>query len=218
MKVEIWSDVVCPWCFIGSCRLERALADYPNRADVEITWRSYQLDPGLAKRYDGSERGYLVARKRMMPEQVDAVLSHVTRLGADEGLSFDFERVIVANSRAAHRLLHVVGGLDRAAAGVLVRAVMSAHFERGLNIGDEDVLIRLAGEVGVDAETVRAGLVDPQVDAAVSADIATAAEYGIGGVPFFVFNDRLAVDGAQPVEVFGKALRQAEQLPAADPG
>ena len=217
MQIEIWSDVVCPWCYLAKRRFESALSAVPYRDDVEIIWRSYQLDPTLAKRFDGGERRYLVERKRMMLEQVDAVLAHVSREAAVEGLTYDFDRLIVANSRTAHRVLQVAGRADRATATVLVEAVFSAHFERGLDIGDERVLTGLAEDAELTADAVRDGLADPEIEAAVERDIATAREYGIGGVPFFVLDDTFAVSGAQPVEVFAKALAQARERSAEPP-
>jgi predicted DsbA family dithiol-disulfide isomerase len=209
VKVEIWSDVGCPWCFIGKRRFEAALDEFAHADEVEVRWRSFQLDPTLPEHYDGTELDYLATRKGLDRARVAAMFDHVARQAAGEGLAYDFDRVVVANSFRAHQLLHLAGahGLGDAAE----ERLFTGHFERGEDIGDVDRLVAIGVELGLDADEVRAALADGRHAAAVRADIAEARELGISGVPFFVFDRRYGVSGAQPVDAFAEALDQAWQ-------
>jgi predicted DsbA family dithiol-disulfide isomerase len=209
MKVEIWSDVACPWCYIGKRRFERALGSFAHRDDVEVHWRSYQLDPTLPDHHDGTELDYLVDRKGMSRSQVSQMFEQVTAIAADEGLDYDFGSVVVANSFAAHELLHLAK-----AHGVgdgVKEALLSAHFERGEDIGDREVLVRIGTEAGLAPDEVRRDLETRTWRDAVVADITAANSLGIRGVPFFVLDDKYGVSGAQPTELFARALDQAWQ-------
>ncbi|MCM3553541.1 DsbA family oxidoreductase [Janibacter melonis] len=207
LHIDIWSDIACPWCYIGKRRFESALAGFAHKDDVTVTWHSYQLDPSLPRHYDGTEVDYLVQRKGMAAEQVRQMTAHVAEQAAGEGLTYDFDSLVVANSLRAHHLLHVA-----ARAGVqdeVKEALLDAHFVRGLDIGDDDVLVAIGGAAGVDEATVRAGLEDPEIGREVQGDFDTARSLGIQGVPFFVLDMKYAVSGAQPAEVFTQALEQA---------
>jgi predicted DsbA family dithiol-disulfide isomerase len=220
VKIEIWSDVVCPWCYIGKRRLEAALAEFPHADDVEITWRSFELDPTaptvptesvaehLGRKYGGGEAG-----GRQMAARVMAV-------AAEEGLSFDrYPDARHASTRDAHRLSHLAhedGG--PALQGRLEEALFLANFTRADDVSDHDVLAEIAVEAGLPAERVRQVLGSREFAEAVDNDIARAAAYGAGGVPFFVFDQRYGVSGAQPAEVFGQVLERAwsESHPAVE--
>ncbi|UOW00994.1 DsbA family oxidoreductase [Agrococcus sp. SCSIO52902] len=210
MQIDIWSDVACPWCFIGKRRFETALAAWEHRDEVEVTWHSFQLDPSLPERYDGTEVEYLSTRKGMPVEQVRQMIEHVAGQAAGEGLRYDFDRLVVANSLRAHQLLHLAKAHGRGDA--VKEALLSAHFERGIDIGDVDALAALGAEAGLDEHEVREALGDERFLPAVRADIAQARELGVNGVPFFVFDMRLGLSGAQPVQVFTQALEQARAL------
>ena len=206
MKVEIWSDVACPWCYIGKRRFERALASFAHRDDVEVHWRSYQLDPTLPDHHDGTELDYLVDRKGMSRSQVSQMFEQVTAIAADEGLDYDFGSVVVANSFSAHELLHLAK-----AHGVgdgVKEALLSAHFEHGEDIGDRAVLVRVGTEAGLAAEDVERALDEHTHLDAVRSDVADAQRLGIRGVPFFVLDGKYGVSGAQPTELFTQALEQ----------
>lgn len=215
LDIDIWSDIACPWCFIGKRRFEKALAAFPHRDRVGVTWHSFQLDPGLPERSDLTEREYLAQRKGFPAAQVDQMLSQVTAVAAGEGLHYDFDALVVANSRKAHRLLHAVkrAGLD---VGAAKEALLSAHFERGEDTSDDDVLAGIGVAAGLAEAAARAALTDPDLEAAVAADIDEARELGIGGVPFFVLHGKYGISGAQPTELFAQALAQvwAETQPA----
>lgn len=218
MKVEIWSDIACPWCYIGKKRFEKAVADYGG--PVEVTYRSYQLDPTLPAYDPRNEVDYLVQSKGMRRDEVQAMVEHVAQQAAGEGLKFDFDQIVVANSFTAHRLLQhakVTGAMAQ-----LKEALLAAHFEQGRDIGDPDTLVELAASVGLDPGEAREVLVSKRYTDEVREDIAEARRIGVTGVPFYVFEDAYAVSGAQPPEVFLDVLRQVEQLtrpqPVALPG
>ncbi|CEA06879.1 DSBA-like thioredoxin domain protein [Arthrobacter saudimassiliensis] len=212
MRIEIWSDIACPWCFIGKRRFETALEGFAHKDEVQVQWRSYQLDPSLPEHYDGTELQYLSERKGMDPQQMSGMLAHVAEQARGEGLAYDFENLVVANSFTAHRLIHAARELGGpAAADAVKEALLSAHFEQGRNIGDVEVLAAIAVDAGLDAGRVRAALAGDDYADDVRQDIAEARALGVTGVPFFVIDRRYGISGAQPAEVFASALEKAWQ-------
>lgn len=226
MKIDIWSDIACPWCYIGITRLEKALDAFPHKDGVEIAVHSYQLDPTLPEQYDGTEIEYLSSRKAMPEAHVRQMFEQVKQTAAQDGLTMNFDTLVVANSRRAHQVLHAALNADPS--GDLMRrlklALFKAHFTDGASISDPEVLVTVATEAGLDAQAARDAIDNPQRDAEVTADIRRAAQIGVQGVPFFVFADKYAVSGAQPVEYFEQALAQVwnevhpEPTPLADLG
>lgn len=216
MKIDIWSDVACPWCYIGSTRLNDALSRFPHADQVEVAWHSFQLDPTLPERYDGSEPDYLAQVKGLPTEQVEQMLGQVTELGAQHGLDFNFENTVVANSWKAHRLIQFASAQDRAsdsttrprAADRVEHALFVAHFEDGKDIGDTEVLVAAAAAAGLDADAVRAAVTTDENDDRIRADVRTAREMGATGVPFFVLADKYAIPGAVDTAMFEQALQQ----------
>lgn len=214
MEIDIWSDIACPWCFIGLTRFQRVLDGFEHRDEVSVRLHSYQLDPSLPESFDGSEADYLAASKGMSKGQVEQMFGHVREAGASEGLVLDFDSVQVANSRRAHRLLHAARIEDQAGATAqrLKMALLTAHFTDGESISDPEVLVRLAAKAGMDAEAARAavgeGPVAQRLDQAVQNDINLAGQLGIQGVPFFVLANKYGISGAQPAEAFEQALTQ----------
>lgn len=224
MNIDIWSDVACPWCFIGKRRFETALAAFPHKDEVTVTWHSYQLDPTLPEHDDRTEAEYLAASKGMPVGQVRAMFGHVAEQAAGEGLHYDFDSLVVANSMRAHQLIQLAketdagtdAGTDAAdatgAAGTVdavEEALFRAHFEDGEDIGSPAVLERVGVAAGLDAAAVRDELDSGSRIPAVEQDVRQAATLGLNSVPTFVLDMALAVPGAQPVEVFGRALEQA---------
>src|SRR4051794_2069820 len=207
MKVEIWSDVACPWCYIGKRRFEAALDNFEHKDQVEVHWRSYQLDPTLPEHYDGTETEYLSQMKGLPQDQVRQMFAHVKAQAAGEGLAYDFDRIVVANSFTAHRFIHLASehGLGAEAKETL----LSGHFEHGEDIGDVDYLVRTGVGLGLDEAEVRKALEGTRFTDEVRADIAEARALGVTGVPFFVLDRKYGISGAQPAEVFGQALAQA---------
>ncbi|PQP20469.1 DsbA family oxidoreductase [Rhodococcus opacus] len=209
IEIEIWSDIACPWCYIGKHRFLSALAEFEGRDRVNVVWRSYQLSPETPVGERRSELDALVESKGMPAEQVRQMFGHVARTAADEGLSLDFDTVIAANTFDAHRLIHLAGDKRDA----LVEALFRAHFGEGAVIDDREVLVDIASRAGLDAGTVRAELESDAGADAVRADLETARRLQVSAVPFFVANRRVAVSGAQPKDVFLQLLTQASAAP-----
>ncbi|MGH3652384.1 DsbA family oxidoreductase [Glutamicibacter sp.] len=206
IRVDIFSDIACPWCFIGKRRFEQGVEAFEYSQNVDVYWHSYQLDPSLPENYDGSEAEYLSKMKGMGQEQVAQMLDHVTAQAAGEGLNYDFANLKVANSFTALRVLE--HAKQHGAGNEMKEALLSAHFEKGLNTGDEETLLGLAGTLGLDAKELRANLASGSYVEEVNADIAQARELGISGVPFFIIDGKYGISGAQPAEVFANALAQ----------
>ena len=208
--MQIWSDIACPWCYIGKRRFEKALDGFAHRDAVNVTWRSYQLDPSLPEHDHRAEAEYLSEVKGMPRAQVGEMLAHVAEQAAGEGLSYDFDSLVVANSRKAHRLLHAAKEADAADGGDrahrLKEALLEGHFVSGKHIGDEDTLVALGTAVGLDESTARQALASEELDARVEQDIRDGHQIGVRGVPFFVFENKYGVSGAQPPELFAQAL------------
>lgn len=207
MKVEIWSDVMCPFCYIGKRRFEEALRAFPHRDDVEVEWKSFQLDPSLTKTFGKSIHEYLAERKGMSLEQARQLNDQVTQMAAEAGLSYDFDKAVVAPSFDAHRFAHLAAahGLGDAAEEALFRA----YFTEGKDISNLETLVQLGLEIGLEADVVRQALRSDVYASDVRGDIATAAQLGARGVPFFVLDRKYAVSGAQPSATFTGALTQA---------
>jgi len=209
MKIEIWSDVACPWCYIGKRRFETALASFPHRDSVEVQWRSFQLDPSLPEHYDGPELDYLSTRKGMAPDQVSGMFEHVAAQASAEGLNYRFDDVVVANSFTAHRLIHLAAAHGKQDAAK--ERLLSDHFEHGRDIGSRDYLTALGLDLGIDAGELDELFSSDKYADDVRQDFAEARALGISGVPFFVIDRKFGLSGAQPAASFTAALEQAWQ-------
>jgi len=209
MKIEIWSDVACPWCYIGKRRFETALNAFPHKDSVEVQWRSYQLDPTIPEHYDGTELSYLSDRKGMDPAQVKGMFAHVTEQAAAEGLNYKFDDVVVANSFNAHQLLHLAAAHGKG--DDVKEALLSAHFEHGADIGNREALVRIGTDAGLDAAEINRALDTDKYADEVRADFAEARALGVSGVPFFVIDRKYGISGAQPAALFTQALQEAWQ-------
>jgi predicted DsbA family dithiol-disulfide isomerase len=207
MHVEIWSDVVCPWCYIGKRRFEKALASFKHRDQVKITWKSFELDPN-APRTSGETVTQMLAKKYgMSEERAVAANEHVTSLAQEEGLDYHLELAYPNNTFDAHRLLHLAAaqGLQ----GEMKERLMRAYFTEGAQVGEIETLVKLAAEVGLDPARTRIALNGDSYADEVAADEKEARTLGISGVPFFVIDEKYGISGAQPVELFQQALEQA---------
>ena len=216
MKVEIWSDVVCPWCYIGKRRFETALGRFAAAADVEVIWRSFQLNPEQPRGARQSHDEYLRTKVGGSLEQVKVMNARVTALAAAEGLRYDFERYQVINTFDAHRVAHLgrVSGLGDAIQERLLRG----QLVEGEVLDDPDTLVRLGAEVGLAGNEIRDVLATDRYAAEVAADIREAGELGITGVPFFVIDRRYGISGAQPAELLLQALTMAREEAVAATG
>ena len=205
MRIEIWSDVVCPWCYIGKRRLESALADHPG--DVEIVWRSFQLDPGTPREVTQTVAEYLGSKYGGGAAAGQAMIDNVEAVAAGEGLIYRLGEASRVNTLDAHRLLHLAR--ERGVQGELKEALLSAYFTEARIISDADVLQDLGQKVGLDPLEITELLEGDRFRDEVFADAEMAAAYGANAVPFFVFDGRFAISGAQPKEVFEQALARA---------
>src|SRR3954464_2632131 len=205
--VEIWSDVVCPWCYLGKRRFESALADFEHRDDVQVHWHSFELDPnaGPASELPGAER--LAAKYGMSVEDARARHAQLEQMAAAEGLEYHLDRTRGGNSFDAHRLHQLA--IDRGLGDAVMERLMRAYFTEGEPIGDPEVLVRLVTEAGLDAGEARAVLASERYTDEVRADEHTAARLGVRGVPFFVLGRRYGVSGAQTADVMREALEKA---------
>jgi predicted DsbA family dithiol-disulfide isomerase len=204
LSIEVWSDVVCPWCYVGKRRIEKALAQFDHRDEVELRWRSFELDPHAPPQREHSSAEHLASKYGMTVEQAEGTNSQMTALAASEGLEYHLDRTRGGNSFAAHRLIQ--RGLEDDLQDAMKERLMRAYFTEGEAIGDRDTLVRLAADVGVDGE---AALADEQYAAAVRGDEELAMRIGIRGVPYFVLGRRYGVSGAQPSELLLEALDKA---------
>ncbi|PRB69363.1 DsbA family oxidoreductase [Arthrobacter sp. MYb213] len=206
VRVDIWSDIACPWCFIGKRRFEKGVEEFEFSDNVDVYWHAYQLDPSLPEHYDGDELQYLSQIKGMDPEQVKGMLEHVTEQAAGEGLNYRFDQLRPANSFTALRLLEQAKTESKGSE--MKETLLSAHFERGLDTADRQVLAKLATQVGLDESATAQTLSTQKYAEEVNADIEQARQLGISGVPFFVIDGKYGISGAQPAEAFTNALTQ----------
>lgn len=205
MRIEVWSDVVCPWCYIGKRRLETALDGF-EQEDVEVVWRSFELDPSAPTEPREDLDEALAAKYGMTLEEARDMMERMRSAGAEEGLELNFDRARGGNTLDAHRLLHFAAFRDAQAR--MKERLFKAYMTEGRSISDRDELARLAGEVGLDGQEVRTMLdTDAFIDE-VRRDERRAREIGIRGVPFFLIDGRGGVPGAHPPDVLRKAFRQ----------
>ncbi len=210
IKIDVWSDIACPWCYIGKRRLEAGIAAYAQESGalpVEVEYHSFQLAPDTPVDFDGSVADFLVRQKAVPEAHVRSLLDRVTQIAAGEGLRYDFGAVRHTNTGKAHQLLHYAK-----ARGLQLEAkerLMRAYFVEGRHIGRAEDLAALASDIGLDAGDVLRSLGEDEYLAAVRADAQTAREYGIRGVPFFVIDGRYGMSGAQQAEAFAEALIEA---------
>lgn len=209
IRIDVWSDIACPWCYIGKRNLEKGLADIAADADspqVAVTYHSFELAPETPVDFEGDEVDFLVEHKGLTRERVREMLDSVTEVAANAGLAYDFDALKHANTLRAHELLHFAKAHGKQPE--LTERLMSAYFTEGRNIGRIDDLAELAGDVGLDAEAAREALESQTYRADVHADQAQARAYGVSGVPFFVIDGKYGVSGAQPPEAFAQIARQ----------
>lgn len=207
MKVEIWSDILCPWCYIGKRRFEAALAAFPHREDVEVVWRSFELDPSAPRSHEGDPTDRLAAKYRISRQDALDAQHRMSSVAADEGLDFHLVTARSGNSFDAHRLVHLAAEVDRQ--DQMKERLFAAYLVEGHPIGDPDTLAALAEEVGIDRQRATDVLAGDGYGEAVRADEAEATAFGISGVPFFVIDRTYGISGAQPVDTLTAALNQA---------
>lgn len=210
MRIEIWSDVVCPWCYIGKRRIEKAIAGFEHGDDVEVVWRSYQLDPGAPTEPTESTSVMLARKYGQSPEGAGEMQDRVEAVAAEEGLVYRLADTLHLNTVDAHRLIHL--GLQQggpALQGAVKEALLEAYFVRARNVADHEVLRDVGTAAGLDPARVDEVLAGEEFAQDVWDDISRAQSYGASGVPFYVVDGKYGVSGAQPAEVFGQVLERA---------
>ncbi len=214
MRVEVWSDVVCPWCYLGKRRLESALGRFEHRAEVDLVWRSFELDPDAPRRRELSAAEHLARKYGMGPEQVAASWARLTALAESEGLEYHLDRTQGGSSFDAHRLIHL--GAEHGLQDEVKERFLRAYFSEGLPIGEPEVLAGLAVEAGLPAGEVAEVLATDRFAAEVRGDEERARLLGIDGVPFFAIDERYGVSGAQSADLLLEVLAaaRAEHAPA----
>ena len=215
MEVEIWSDIACPWCYIGKRRFEAALAEFEHAGEVSVTWRSFELDPSAPPERPGNRSERIAEKYGVTVEQARAMEQRVTDAAAGEGLEFRFDIARSGLTFDGHRLIHIAAahGLQDA----MKERLMRAYFSEGQLISDRDTLVRLAGEVGLEMNEVRELLDSNRYSDEVRADERDATALGISAVPTFVVDRQLGVSGAQPPDVMMQLLRDGWERRAPQP-
>jgi predicted DsbA family dithiol-disulfide isomerase len=207
MNVEIWSDVVCPWCYVGKRNFEAALAEFEHRDDVTLTFRSFELDPSAPPEREGPYAAHLARKYGMSEDQARNMIESMTKTGARAGVVLDFDKARPGNTFDAHRLLHLAA--EKGLQEPLKERLLRANFSEGEPVGDRQTLVRLAGEVGIPEEEAAAVLDGDAYAAAVRADEELAMDLGISAVPFFVIDRKFGIPGAQAPDVISQALKRA---------
>lgn len=207
ITIDVVSDVVCPWCYLGKARLDLAIAEIQDEIGVEINWRPYQLNPDYPP--EGVDHQAALAAKLGGKDNMDRGHAQLRELGTEVGIAFDFEAIKVGpNTLDAHRLIHWAGTESREAQNRVVNALFKANFEQGRNVGDKNVLAEIATEAGLDGAVITQLLSGDADRNHVLDEVDAAKKMGVNGVPFFIIDQRYAVSGAQPAEAFADALRQ----------
>ena len=207
MNIEIWSDIACPFCYIGKRKLEKAIKKLPESSSIQIEWKSFQLNPDLETNEAQNTLDYLSQTKGWTQAQTIQMTAQVAAMGREEGLNFDFTQTVVANTKKAHRLLHLAK--EKCKQDALKESLFQAYFIEGKNIDQQEVLLHCADSVGLDRDEAKQVLDLRNFDAAIDHDLYESRLIGVQGVPFFVFDRKFGISGAQPDEVFDRTLRQA---------
>ena len=207
MKIEIWSDIACPFCYMGKRKFDRALVQFSGKEDVQIEWKTFLLDPELKTDPSVSIFQYLSEIKGFPEEQAQQMMSQIMESGRAIGLDYHFDKVVLANTTKAHQLLHEarIQGFQHE----LEERLFEAYFVEGKNIDDVNMLIDLAREVGLDTSALDVKILSGHYTTDMEADINLGQRFGIGGVPFFVFDRKYALSGAQEVESFLETFNKA---------
>ena len=207
MRVDVWSDIVCPWCYVGKRRFEKALARYDRRDQVQIVHRSFQLNPAAPRDTTSSRREMLMHKYRLSPEQVVEMDARMMQTAAGEGLEFNLEGTLTGNTFDAHQLAHL--GQTHGLQDAVVERLFRAYFTEQRSLFDQEPLVDLAAEMGLDRDEAAAALRDNRFADAVRADVDLARHIGATGVPLYVFDGRYGVSGAQAPETFLDVLQRA---------
>ncbi|TDO73079.1 protein disulfide-isomerase [Flavobacterium chryseum] len=209
MKIEIWSDIMCPFCYIGKRQLETALAEFPN-GEFEIEWKSFQLDPTITPQSGKDVYTFLAERKEISVEQSIEMHKGVVERAKSVGLDYHFDKAIISNSLTSHRIIQLAK--TKKLGDEMEEVFFKAYFTEGRDLNNSETLIELAVKAGLDSNEVKEVIENESLFLKdVKADISEAQEIGVQGVPFFVFDRKYAVSGAQPVEAFVNTIREVQK-------
>ncbi|MCW3071084.1 MAG: oxidoreductase [Bacteroidetes bacterium] len=209
MKVEIWSDIMCPFCYIGKRKFEKALEQFEHKGDVEIIWKSFQLNPDMETDPGRNINQYLAEIKGWSLEQAKEMNGRVTQMAEAVGLKYDFDKAIVANSFDAHRLIQLAK--TKGKGDLAEERLFKAYFTEGSNIADKETLSAIGTSIGLEPEEVKEVLDSDKFAENVQEDLNESQQIGVRGVPFFVFDRKYAVSGAQESDAFLEVLRKASE-------
>jgi len=207
MKVDIWSDVMCPFCYIGKKHFDEAMTQFDYADDIQVEWKSFQLEPDLKTQPDKTVSEHLAETKGWSDTQTAQMQQRITMMGANADLTFNFDEAIPANSFNAHRLAHFAKSKGKD--GRIEEVLFKAYFVDGKNIDDSEVLIDLSAKIGLDKKETQNVLESDKFSREVKEDIRDSQKVGVQGVPFFVFNEKYAVSGAQPADKFLEVLQKS---------
>jgi predicted DsbA family dithiol-disulfide isomerase len=207
LKIEIWSDVMCPFCYIGKRKIENAINGFPHKEKVEIEWKSFQLDPSTKSQPGKSTYDYLAEKYGRDRQWSVAMHEDVTKQAKSEGLEYNFDKAIIANSFDAHRLSHLAKKQGKG--NEIEELIFKAYFTDGKDVSEIETLVELGEDIGLDENEIRNMLQSKQFKEEVQNDIIEAQQIGVRGVPFFVLDRKYAISGAQPQEVFSETLEKA---------
>ncbi len=217
MKIDIWSDIRCPFCYVGKKKFEKALEQFTNAEHVEINWHSFQLDPNLVTEPNKNPYEYFTERKGITLEQAKAMHQHAENAGKEAGIDFNFDESKVANSFRGHLLIQLAKSKNLA--NDIEEALFKAQFIDGKNIDDTETLVEIGKSIGLGEEDIRNALTSDDLGYKVAQDLQLAKQLGITAVPFFVFNDKYGVSGAQQPELFLEVLEKSwQEFSAGDKG
>lgn len=207
MKIEIWSDIMCPFCYIGKRNFEAALEQFADKDKIEVEWKSFQLDPTIPEVAEESQEDYLVKRKGMSKEQVQGMLANVTQMAKQVGLEYHLDKSVMVNSQKAHQLIQFAK--TKNLGDQIEERLFKAFFTEGKNIADIETLTQLGVDVGLEKDELQASFTDDQYRYQMSQDIQEGQQLGVRGVPFFVFDRKYGISGAQPSEAFLDTLSKS---------
>lgn len=207
MKIEIWSDVMCPFCYIGKRNFEKALEQFADKDKVEVEWKSFQLDPTIPEVAEENQVDYLVKRKGMNREQVKGMLENVTQMAQQVGLEYHLDKSVMVNSQKAHQLIQFAK--TKNLGDQIEERLFKAFFTEGKNIADIHTLTQLGIDIGLDENELQVAFTDDQYRYQMNQDIQEGQQLGVRGVPFFVFDRKYGISGAQPSEAFLDTLSKS---------
>ncbi len=207
MKIEIWSDIMCPFCYIGKRRLETALENFEHKNKIEIEWKSFLLNPDMTTDPNKSTLEYLSETKGWSMEQTRQITNQVVEMAKEEGLEYHMESTVVANAKKAHRLLHLAKSEGKADS--MKERLLRAYFTESKNIDDDQTLLTLAKEIGLEEAKILSCLNSNEFEVQVNADIKESVQLGVRGVPFFVLDRKYGISGAQATDVFLQTIEKA---------